>query len=88
MADWNKDGTHRIPLLGEVISIVDKEVTPVHMNEGAHAEVLRPVALLPSQLLALTCHMEVLQNPTPFAAVLVYAVMKCVSSAASVPHIL
>lgn len=54
--------THRIPLLSEVISIVDEEVTPVHMNEGAHAEVLGPIALLPLQLLALSGDMEVLHN--------------------------
>ena len=55
-------GTHRIPLLGEVISIVNEKVTAIHMDEGPHAEVLRPVALLTLQLLACACHMEILQS--------------------------
>ena len=52
--------THRVPLLGEVISVMDEEVTPVHMDEGPQGQVLGPVALLPHQLLARVCHMEVL----------------------------
>ena len=54
--------THRVPLLGEVISIVDEEVTPIHMDEGPKGQVLGPVALLPHQLLASASHMEVLQS--------------------------
>lgn len=55
------NSTHRIPLLGEVISIMDEEVPPIDMDEGAHAQVLGPVALLPLQLLALAGDVEVLQ---------------------------
>ena len=54
--------TYRVPLLGEVISIMDEEVTPVHMDEGPQGQVLGPVALLPHQLLASASHMEVLQS--------------------------
>lgn len=49
-------------MLGEVISVVDEEVTPVHMDEGPQGQVLGPVALLPHQLLASASYMEVLQS--------------------------
>ncbi len=54
--------THRVPVLGEVISVVDEEVTPVHMDEGPQGQVLGPVALLPHQLLASASYMEVLRS--------------------------
>jgi hypothetical protein len=54
--------THRVPLLGEVISIMDEEVTSIHMDEGPQGQVLGPVALLPHQLLASASHVEVLQS--------------------------
>lgn len=59
--------THRVPLLGEVISIMDEEVTPIHMDEGPQGQVLGPVALLPHQLLARVCHMEVLHRCFAFS---------------------
>ena len=57
-----EQGAYRIPLLGEVISVMDEEVTAVHVDEGPHAEVLRPVALLPLQLLACAGDVEILHD--------------------------
>lgn len=58
----SEQGAYRIPLLGEVISVMDEEVTAVNMNEGPHAEVLGPVALLPLQLLACAGDVEILHD--------------------------
>ena len=52
---------YRVPVLGEIISIMDEEVSAVDMDESTQAQVLGPVALLPRQLLASPGHMEVLQ---------------------------
>ena len=53
---------HRVPVLGEVISIVDEEVTAVDMDEGPQAQILGPIALLPHQLLVGARHVEVLHH--------------------------
>ena len=52
-------------MLGEVISVMDEEVPAVDVDEGAQAQVLGTVALLPSQLLVGPSHMKVLHQRMP-----------------------
>ena len=47
-------------MLGEVVSVMQEEVSAIDMDEGPQVQVLGPIALLPHQLLVSTSHMEVL----------------------------
>ena len=54
--------SYRVPLLGEVIGVVEEEVAAIDMDEGSQAQVLGAIALLPHQLFVGTSHMEVLHT--------------------------
>lgn len=49
-------------MLGEVVSVMQEEVSAIDMDEGPQVQVLGPIALLPHQLLVSTSHMEVLHT--------------------------
>ena len=62
MTNMRHEGSHRVPVLGEVIGVVEEEVSAVDMDEGPQVQVLGAVALLPHQLLVSARHMEVLHT--------------------------
>lgn len=66
MAGQGRAGPYRVPVLGEVIGIMDEEVTAIDMDEGAKAQVLGPIALLPPNPLVAVSHSEVLHPDMPF----------------------
>lgn len=49
-------------MLGEVISVMEEEVSAIDMDEGPQVQVLGAVALLPHQPLVGARHMEVLHT--------------------------
>ena len=57
-----REGPHQVPVLGEVVSVMEEEVSAIDMDEGPQMEVLGPIALLSHQLLVGTSHMEVLRS--------------------------